>query len=214
MSSFYGKGAQISALLLWARPSLPKPLPFRLFTVRTIIEYRLDNAMKRVAQFEKVSFEEFLTDWQDTFGGDAESVHTIYDGIKLPHRATKGSAGYDFYAPVAFRIEPGQTVKIPTGIRAKMDDDYVLMLFPRSGLGFKYRLQLNNTVGIIDSDYYGSSNEGHIFAKITNDSNEDKTVELESGAGFIQGLFVPFGITVDDDCDETRDGGFGSTDKR
>ena len=169
--------------------------------------------MKRVAQFEKVSFEEFLTDWQDTFGGDTESVRKIYEGIKLPHRATKGSAGYDFYSPTEFVLKPGETIKIPTGIRASMNEDWVLMLFPRSGLGFKFRLQLNNTVGIIDSDYYNSDNEGHIFAKITNDSNENKTVEIKSGAGFIQGLFVPFGITEDDDANEVRNGGFGSTDK-
>ena len=81
--------------------------------------------------------------------------------------------------------------------------------YPRSGLGFKYRLQLNNTVGIIDSDYYYSDNEGHIFAKITNDSNEDKTVELKAGNGFMQGIFVEYGITVDDNVQTVRNGGFG-----
>ena len=85
------------------------------------------------------------------------------------------------------------------------------MLYPRSGLGFKYRLQLNNTVGIIDSDYFHSDNEGHIFAKITNDSNEGKTLSLEKGAGFMQGIFVEYGITVDDDVTASRNGGFGST---
>ena len=87
------------------------------------------------------------------------------------------------------------------------------MLFPRSGLGFKYRLQLNNTVGIIDSDYYYSDNEGHIFEKITNDSNENKVVEIQAGMGFSQGIFVPFGITIDDEADGIRNGGFGSTTK-
>jgi len=169
--------------------------------------------MKRIAKFEKVSLEEFLKDYKDTFGGEDADIIKIYDSIKLPKRATTGSAGYDFYTPLAFVLEPGKTIKIPTGIRAKMDEDYVLMVFPRSGLGFKYRLQLNNTVGIIDSDYYYSSNEGHIFIKITNDSNENKTVELEAGQGFSQGLFIPFGITEDDDVTSVRDGGFGSTDK-
>lgn len=169
--------------------------------------------MRKIAKFEKVSLQEFIVDWKDTFGGQDDEIKAIYDSIKLPKRATKGSAGYDFYAPVSFKLEPGRTIKIPTGIRAKMDEDYVLMVFPRSGLGFKYRLQLNNTVGIIDSDYYDSSNEGHIFIKITNDTNENKTVEVESGQGFSQGLFIPFGITEDDDVIESRDGGFGSTDK-
>ena len=59
-----------------------------------------------------------------------------------------------------------------------MEENWVLQCYPRSGLGFKFRLQLNNTVGIIDSDYYNSDNEGHIFAKITNDTKEGKTVEI------------------------------------
>ena len=89
----------------------------------------------------------------------------------------------------------------------------MLKLYPRSGLGFKYRLQLNNTVGIIDSDYFHSDNEGHIFAKITNDSNEDRVMHLELGDGFMQGIFVEYGITVDDEVTGIRNGGFGSTTK-
>ena len=94
----------------------------------------------------------------------------------MPKRATVGSAGYDFKLPFSITLNPNETKKIPTGIRVQMEVNYVLKLYPRSGLGFKYRLQLNNTVGIIDSDYYYSDNEGHIFAKITNDSNENKEI--------------------------------------
>ena len=83
----------------------------------------------------------------------------------------------------------------------------------RSGLGFKYRLQLNNTVGIIDSDYFYSDNEGHMFSKITNDTNEEKTIDIAQGEGFMQGIFVEYGITVDDDVTDVRNGGFGSTTK-
>lgn len=167
--------------------------------------------MNRIAKFEKVSKERFITDWMDTFGGDAASAETVYETVKLPKRATKGSAGYDFYSPLNFTLHPGETIKIPTGIRASMREDYVLMCFPRSGLGFKFRLQLNNTVGIIDSDYYFSDNEGHIFIKLTNDSNEGKVLELAAGTGFSQGIFLPFGITLDDEVTELRNGGFGST---
>lgn len=121
--------------------------------------------MKKIAKFHKVSWERFLEDWKDTFDGayKDEEIKGIYDRISLPQRATRGSAGYDFYTPAAFTIKPGETVKIPTGIRVEMEADWVLKCYPRSGLGFKYRLQLNNTVGIIDSDYYYSDNEGHIF---------------------------------------------------
>lgn len=170
--------------------------------------------MRRIAKFHKVSFERFLADWKDTFGPAAEEeIRRIYDGVRLPKRATKGSAGYDFYSPADFTLKPGETVKIPTGVRAEMEPDWVLKCYPRSGLGFKYRLQMNNTVGIIDSDYFGSDNEGHIFAKLTNDTNEEKTVEIPAGTGFMQGIFVEYGITVDDEAEETRNGGFGSTTK-
>ena len=171
--------------------------------------------MKRIAKFEKVSWTQFQKDYVDTFGEDTtidmDDVKNIYDDINLPVRATSGSAGYDFKSPINFKLKPGSTMKIPTGIKVKIDDGWVLKCYPRSGLGFKFRLQLNNTVGIIDSDYYDSDNEGHIFAKLTNDSNEGKTVEVRAGDGFMQGIFVEYGITLDDDVTEVRNGGFGST---
>lgn len=172
--------------------------------------------MKKIAKFEKVSFKQFKSDWADTFADaySEEETEKIYNELVLPTRATTGSAGYDFFSPVDITIEPSKTVKIPTGVRVSIDDGWVLKCYPRSGLGFKYRLQLNNTVGIIDSDYYFSDNEGHIFAKITNDTNENKTVEIKAGSGFMQGIFVEYGITVDDNVTEQRNGGFGSTTKK
>ena len=169
--------------------------------------------MKRIAKFEKVSFNQFLDAWTDAFGTDKDAA-AVYDSIKLPRRATTGSAGYDFYAVNDICLKPGETAKIPTGIRVRIDEGWVLKIYPRSGLGFKFRLQLNNTVGIIDSDYYFSDNEGHIFIKITNDSNENKTVNIRQGEGFAQGIFIEYGITVDDDVTEIRNGGFGSTTKK
>lgn len=189
---------------------------------------------KIIAKFEKVSYEQFKKDFEDTFTwGDMmtlgllpprltepdkcvieATIRKIYDKIELPKRSTKGSAGYDFFSPITIDLKPGQTVKMPTGIKCKMYSSWVLKLYPRSGLGFKYRLQLNNTVGIIDSDYYGNeNNEGHIMAKITNDTNENKTAHLEAGTGFMQGIFVEYGITEDDDASGIRVGGLGSTTK-
>jgi dUTP pyrophosphatase len=167
--------------------------------------------MKRVAKFEKVSFEQFQSGFDGEF--NLEELKEMYENLPLPKRATKGSAGYDFFAPFDITLAPGQTIKVPIGIRASMEDGWVLKLYPRSGLGFKFRLQLNNTVGIIDSDYYYSSNEGHIFAKITNDSNEERVVNIKKNTGFIQGIFLEYGITYDDEVEEVRDGGFGSTTK-
>ena len=168
--------------------------------------------MKAVAKFEKVSFEQFKKDMGD-FGLSDSALADVYDRIKLPKRATAFSAGYDIYSTVSFKLNPGETIKIPTGIRCRINDDYALFIFPRSGLGFKYRLQLNNTVGVVDSDYYGSDNEGHIFVKMTNDSNEGKSVEIGEGDAFSQGIFLQYGVTEDDDATGVRNGGFGSTSK-
>lgn len=158
--------------------------------------------MNVCGKFEFVSLEQFKSVCEEK----------NYTELKLPKRATKYSAGYDFYSPFPFTLNPGETIKIPTGIRAKMREDYVLMLFPRSSLGFKYRLQLDNTVGIIDADYYNSDNEGHIFVKLTNDS-KDKTLEVKTGDAICQGIFINYGITEDDDVTDVRNGGFGSTNK-
>ena len=170
--------------------------------------------MQRIAQFFKVSEENFVNAMKEDFPQYSEKdIRDIYASINLPKRATKGSAGYDFYAPFSFSLPPQATIKIPTGIRAKMDENWVLKIYPRSGLGFKFRLQMNNTVGIIDSDYFYSDNEGHIFVKLTNDSNEGRTVEVSAGMGLVQGIFLEYGITVDDDAEGIRNGGFGSTTK-
>lgn len=170
--------------------------------------------MHRIAKFHFVSPAQFMTAMQEEYPKYTEDqIKEMYEALKLPKRATKGSAGYDFFAPFTFQLAPGETIKIPTGIRAEMQEDWVLQIYPRSGLGFKYRLQMNNTVGIIDSDYFFSDNEGHIFMKITNDSNEGKTVEVPAGTGFAQGIFMQYGITEDDDAEGIRNGGFGSTTK-
>lgn len=161
--------------------------------------------MNKIAKFEKVSKEEYLK---------TELDETVYEKIKLPKRATKGSAGYDFFSPISFTLNPGETITIPTGIRVKIDDGWFLSIFPRSGLGFKYRLRLNNTVGIIDSDYYNALNEGHIFIKITNESLDHKVLEIKEGDAFAQGVFLSYGLTIDDEVSETRTGGMGSTTKK
>ncbi len=168
--------------------------------------------MKRVAQFFKVSEENFVEAMREEFPQYTEDdIRDMYESLLMPRRATRGSAGYDFFAPFSFSLPPAATIKIPTGIRVKMDEDWVLKLYPRSGLGFKYRLQMNNTVGVIDSDYYNSDNEGHIFIKLTNASNEGRTVDVTQGTGFAQGIFLEYGITVDDEADGVRNGGLGST---
>lgn len=157
--------------------------------------------MRTAAKFEKVSFDTFKTN----------GTQETYNNIKLPKRATAKSAGYDFYAPTKLTVAPGETVTVATGIRALMPSSWCLMIFPRSGLGFKYKLRLNNTVGIIDADYSDSDNEGHIFIRMTNES--DKLLEVEQGSAFAQGIFTQYLLTEDDDTTAERNGGLGSTDK-
>lgn len=169
--------------------------------------------MKKIAKFEKISLKQFVNDWLDTFGNyDDNALIEIYDKIKFPKRATTGSAGYDFCTPVEFVLRPGESINIPTGLRCKIDDGWMLQCYPRSGLGFKYKLRLNNTVGIIDSDFYQSNGEGHIFLKLSNE-NEIRTVHMHVGDKIAQGIFVEYGITYDDEASGVRNGGFGSTGK-
>ena len=162
--------------------------------------------MQRIARFLPVSREQFEADW-----AAAGLTGSAPETVRLPRRATKGSAGYDIFSPLDFTLAPGETILIPTGLRCRIEEGWVLLLYPRSGMGFKYRLQLNNTVGVIDSDYFGAKNEGHIHLKLTNDSNEGRVLSVRAGDAAAQGIFTPFGITIDDEADGERVGGMGST---
>ena len=172
---------------------------------------RKEDIKMTAGKFEKVSQEQFMSGCKSCFADAhiAQLWTDNYDSIEMPKRATKGSAGYDFKMPFDITIEAGGTVTIPTGIRCKMNEDFVLMLFPRSGLGFKYGLHLKNTAGIIDSDYYNADNEGHIMVRLVNP--DSRPIEFKKGAGFAQGIFLMYGRTEDDEDAGQRTGGFGST---
>lgn len=167
----------------------------------------LAQPLDKIANFEKVSLHQFAKDWI----GDKSKANYIHTNIILPQRSTKESAGYDFFSPIDFTLNPGETIKIPTGIRAKINNGWVLKIYPRSSIGFKYQVMLANTVGIIDSDYYNSDNEGHIFVKLINDG--DKPLNVEQGDRLVQGVFVPYGITSNDKVKRKRNGGIGSSGK-
>lgn len=173
--------------------------------------------MNRIAKFEKVSFEQFLEDYRSTFLHDhlkadqIVQIKEIYDAITLPKRGTKKSAGYDFVSPIDFELHPGERIKIPTGIRCDMNENWVLFLLIRSSIGFKYETILTNLTGVIDADYYYANNEGHMFVKLRNDG--EKIFSVKAGERLVQGVFISYGITIDDDADGERTGGFGSTGK-
>ena len=167
-------------------------------------------------KFEKISQAQFFEDFAEYISDealDARDALAVYNAIKLPQRATKGSAGYDIFAPYDIEIPPKGTVKIPTGIRVYLDNDKFLAVYPRSGLGFKYKMQLFNSVGIIDGDYVFSDNEGHIWCKFYNDSPDGKTIAIKQGEGMCQGIIQQFFKVDDDETDGIRNGGFGSSTK-
>lgn len=156
--------------------------------------------------FEKISFEQYVKD----VGGERHELAEEYLDIKLPRRATAKSAGYDIYSPFSFELNPGETIKIPTGIKAYMQDDEVLKIYIRSSLGFKYDVTLSNNVGIIDADYTNALNEGHIWIKLIN--HGDKTLSINKGEAIAQGIFEKY-LKVDNDTPvkDERVGGIGST---
>ncbi|MBE5769604.1 MAG: deoxyuridine 5'-triphosphate nucleotidohydrolase [Clostridiales bacterium] len=159
--------------------------------------------MTYIARFDRVTPEQYAK------SGPALPPYGSLASVPLPHRATAGSAGYDFHTPVDVTLAPGESRIVPTSVRAIMDTGWVLMIFPRSGLGFKYGVHLANTVGVIDSDYANTPNGGHIMVKLTNPSAE--TVHLPAGERFCQGVFLPYGLAQEEEITAGRTGGLGST---
>ena len=158
-----------------------------------------------IARFKHVSEQQYRKDM-----AERKDYLTVGE-IPLPRRATRGSAGYDFVSPAETVIPAGGSAVIPTGIRCEMQENWVLMIFPRSGLGFRHQIRLSNTVGIIDSDYAFAENEGHIMVSLRNPLDRDLTIK--KGERFCQGIFVPCGLAEEEEEFAERKGGFGSTGK-
>ena len=130
-----------------------------------------------------------------------------------PRRSTKRSAGYDFISPIEIVIPAHGMAKIPTGIKAQMNEDEVLYIYSRSSIGFKTAIRLSNVVGVVDCDYYNNpDNEGHIFIKFFNPTDKDYLINI--GDKIAQGIFTKY-LTVDDEeeIETERSGGLGSTGK-
>ena len=162
-----------------------------------------------VGKFEKISLEQWHKDYGDDSANEGDKT---FEGIPMPTRSSVGSAGYDIHTPYGFTLKPGEDIKVPTGLKCRMNDGWFLMAVPRSGLGFKYYTRLANTVGIIDASYYNNAdNEGHMWVKLRNEGGKDLVVEKYDR--ICQMIFVPFGITEDDNVTAERTGGFGSSGK-
>lgn len=168
--------------------------------------------MKKIAKFSKVSKMQFIKDCVNVFGTDnVEDVYSKYENINLPKRGTKFSAGHDICTPFDAEVNPGEKFMIPTGLRCKMDEGYVMLVFPRSSLGIKKGMMISNTVPVVDADYFHADNEGHIFINIKN--NSDSVLKLKAGEKIVQAVFVPFGVADDGEVTTERTGGIGSTGK-
>lgn len=162
--------------------------------------------------FEKVSAEQF---YADSNMDNPYTCEEIYNEIKLPTRATQYSAGYDFFAPEDFVIPSNTAIKIVTGVRWVCEEgekNRVLLIAPRSGMGFKYGVRLMNTMGVVDADYCDSKNEGDIMIKLFNPSNE--AIRVKKGEAFAQGIITTYFTCDGDNVKAKRDGGFGSTTKQ
>lgn len=130
--------------------------------------------------------------------------------VSLPVRKTAQSAGYDLEAAEALTIEPGAVALVPTGLKAYMEPEEVLLVYVRSSLAVKRGLMLANGVGVIDADYADNpDNEGHIMIALYNRSNAP--VQIAKGERVAQSIFTRFLTTVDDSAAGARLGGFGST---
>ena len=167
-----------------------------------------------MSHFEKVSFRQWKRDCGIKGLPDKE-LREWYEAIKLPQQATAASAGCDFFMPFNLNFEAGSRFRIATGIRWVTDEadrGKVLLIVPRSGLGFKYGIRLTNTVGVIDADYCDSDNQGHIIISMDNPSKE--TIELEQGKAFAQGIVVSYDVPEGAESEDARSGGFGSTDAK
>ena len=139
------------------------------------------------------------------------------EGLKLPERATKFSAGYDFYNPERVEIEPykigDKPVLVKTGVKAYMGENEFLMIVNRSSNPKKKKLIIPNSVGIIDSDYVDNEdNEGEMGFLFYNLSNE--VVVIEAGEKLGQGIFMEYKTVTNDKAEGERNGGFGSTDTK
>ena len=145
------------------------------------------------------------------FISEEQQIKDSVTPTKLPKRATALSAGYDCFTPIDITLQPGEDIKVATGIKSYMLEDEYLCALPRSGHGFKFYLRLANTKGIIDADYYNNSgNEGHIWVKIRNEGKDPVTIK--SGEGMCQLIFQKYLIADGDSFSgEERTGGFGST---
>lgn len=189
--------------------------------------------MKDVGIFKKVTKREFGAAFRHiypNFDFDTKTMDAMYDTVNIPERKTFGSAGYDFVTPFPFTLYPGCKIIIPTGIRVEiLKEEWMLTVVPKSRTAHS-SIRFSNTIGIVDPDYYHADNEGHIRIILEMPKTDEQMyqpiacfgknlmmhtepLQFKAGDGIGQGIFLPFGITANEDTTNmcVRTGGFGST---
>jgi len=130
--------------------------------------------------------------------------------IPLPSRGTSEAAGYDFFSPIDATIFPGHTLLIWTDVKVRLPEDECLKIYPRSSMAIKRNLILKNSVGIIDADYYGNSdNDGNIAIPLWNIGDEPQSIKKDEKIA--QGIFEKYYITKESEVGIKRQSGIGST---
>ena len=174
----------------------------------TNLHYVFDDGDHTPMAFEKVKYGCFE---QDSVLNGFKASREIYDRIVLPKRQTVGSAGYDFVTPYDVSLRPNERVIIPTGVKVRLRQGYVLQLHIRSSVGIKKGVVFSNCTGVIDSDYYSNqSNDGDIMLALWNTSDRLDVV-FKDGERIAQGIIMPYETVIDDDTDAVRKGGVGSS---
>ena len=129
----------------------------------------------------------------------------------LPTYGTKGAACFDLYALESGVVPQGGATTARTGLAVEVPEGHAMMIYSRSGHGFKNGVRLSNGTGVIDSDY-----RGEIMVRLHNDGQVD--YEVQMGERIAQAMVIPVlqvQVTETDELGQTErgEGGFGSTGK-
>ena len=114
-------------------------------------------------------------------------IARVRENAPLPTYVTEGSVAFDIATIEAVTIAPESIALLPTGLTIATPEGYALLFAPRSSLFKKKGLRLGNTIGVIDQDFRGPTDELQI--QVWNPGKE--TVTLEIGERIVQGFFVP-----------------------
>lgn len=139
-------------------------------------------------------------------------LQKLHSDAVVPEYATPGAACFDLVTVEGGKVYPGESCSFGTGLAFEIPDGHVLMVYSRSGHGFKHHIRLVNTTGVIDSDYRGEVRVG-----LYNDG--ESVFRVEPGDRIAQAMVIPVdrvGFKVVDSLSSTERGagGFGSTGKK